>query len=356
MWWKTQKTLWYVSLTELDNVHQVGFREPIHLCTCMCEWGGGERGGYGFRSAISDEVTSLISYTLRYVSLAEFLVRFVYYESELSEQWSKPLKKGRVYFGHSTNCSVCSTNSFQEWAVGAIVKNYHHKHSFFCCLGAVTNVFLWKAHEKREQFRGLWGYDEEEENEQDDKNLDELRKRGVGIYVYNLGKLVPTILLHLISRPSQWTARQGTTYGDLKWNIRTMRIANNHQRYWILIILQVQGQNNRDWERCCPQAACGWWTEPPHSRISHYNKGYFSTYSPEIRLGLWASMLPNVSKVDTPAAGVYITHLACVSVHTPRTQLCLYSNTNCEVCVCCVCVCMCVCMCVHECGCVCVCV
>ena len=30
----------YVSLTELDNVFQVGFREPMHLCTCVSEEGG----------------------------------------------------------------------------------------------------------------------------------------------------------------------------------------------------------------------------------------------------------------------------------------------------------------------------
>jgi len=30
----------YASLTELVNVCQVGFREPIHLCTCVSEEGG----------------------------------------------------------------------------------------------------------------------------------------------------------------------------------------------------------------------------------------------------------------------------------------------------------------------------
>jgi hypothetical protein len=55
----------YVSLTELGNVCHVGFREPMHLCTCVSkEWGAGEGAG--------SEAPSLLSYTLGYVSLAEF--------------------------------------------------------------------------------------------------------------------------------------------------------------------------------------------------------------------------------------------------------------------------------------------
>ena len=33
-------TLRYVSLAELDHVHQFGLREPIHLCGCVSEEGG----------------------------------------------------------------------------------------------------------------------------------------------------------------------------------------------------------------------------------------------------------------------------------------------------------------------------
>jgi hypothetical protein len=37
-------TLRDISLAELGNVCQVGLREPMHLCTCVSEEGGG-RGG-----------------------------------------------------------------------------------------------------------------------------------------------------------------------------------------------------------------------------------------------------------------------------------------------------------------------
>jgi hypothetical protein len=56
----------YVSLAELGNVCQVGLREPIHLCTCVNEEGGDGEG-------VGTEATSLLSYTLRYVSLAELV-------------------------------------------------------------------------------------------------------------------------------------------------------------------------------------------------------------------------------------------------------------------------------------------
>jgi hypothetical protein len=52
-------TLRYVSLAELGNVCQVGFREPIHLSTFVSEEGGNGEGAV-------TEVTSLMSYTLRY--------------------------------------------------------------------------------------------------------------------------------------------------------------------------------------------------------------------------------------------------------------------------------------------------
>ncbi len=59
-------TLRYVSLAELVNVYQVGLREPMHLCTCVSEEGGDGEGE-------GSEVSSLLSHTLRYVSLAEFV-------------------------------------------------------------------------------------------------------------------------------------------------------------------------------------------------------------------------------------------------------------------------------------------
>ncbi len=37
-------TLRYVSLAELGNDCQVGFREPIHLCTCVSKEGGDGEG------------------------------------------------------------------------------------------------------------------------------------------------------------------------------------------------------------------------------------------------------------------------------------------------------------------------
>jgi hypothetical protein len=56
-------TLRYISLTDLDIVCRVGLREPMNLCTCVSEVGGdGE--------AACSEAPSLLSYTLRYVSFA----------------------------------------------------------------------------------------------------------------------------------------------------------------------------------------------------------------------------------------------------------------------------------------------
>ena len=50
-------TLRYVSLAELGNVCQVGFREPMHLCTCVSKEGGDGEGA-------GTEAPSLLSYTL----------------------------------------------------------------------------------------------------------------------------------------------------------------------------------------------------------------------------------------------------------------------------------------------------
>jgi hypothetical protein len=46
-------TLRYVSLTELGTLCRVGLRDPMHLCTYVSEEGGWGRGGCGLRSAIS---------------------------------------------------------------------------------------------------------------------------------------------------------------------------------------------------------------------------------------------------------------------------------------------------------------
>ncbi len=53
----------YVSLTELVNVCQVGLREQMYLCTCVSKEGEGGEG-------VGSETPSLLSYTLRYISLA----------------------------------------------------------------------------------------------------------------------------------------------------------------------------------------------------------------------------------------------------------------------------------------------
>jgi hypothetical protein len=54
----------YISLAELGTLCRVGLRDPMHLFTCVIEEGGdGEDAG--------SETPSLLSYTLRYVSLAE---------------------------------------------------------------------------------------------------------------------------------------------------------------------------------------------------------------------------------------------------------------------------------------------
>ncbi len=50
-------TLRYVSLTELVTVCQFGLREPIHLCACVNEEGGDGEDA-------DSEASSLLSYTL----------------------------------------------------------------------------------------------------------------------------------------------------------------------------------------------------------------------------------------------------------------------------------------------------
>ena len=57
-------TLRYVSLAELGTLCRVVLREPMHLCACVSEEG---RDGEG----VDLEAPSLPSYTLRYVILAE---------------------------------------------------------------------------------------------------------------------------------------------------------------------------------------------------------------------------------------------------------------------------------------------
>ena len=57
-------TLRYVSLVELGTLYRVGFRDPMYLCTSVSEEGGdGE--------SVVSEGPSLLSYTLRYVSLTD---------------------------------------------------------------------------------------------------------------------------------------------------------------------------------------------------------------------------------------------------------------------------------------------
>ncbi len=55
-------TLRYVSLTELGTLYQFGFRVPMYLCECVSEEGGDVDG-------VGSEVSSLLLYTLRYVSV-----------------------------------------------------------------------------------------------------------------------------------------------------------------------------------------------------------------------------------------------------------------------------------------------
>jgi hypothetical protein len=74
----------YVSFAELDHVFEFGLRDPMYLCAYVSEEGGcqfglrepvhlcervSEKGGDG--EGESSEATSLLSYTLRYVNLAE---------------------------------------------------------------------------------------------------------------------------------------------------------------------------------------------------------------------------------------------------------------------------------------------
>jgi hypothetical protein len=56
-------TLRCISFTEVGSVCRIELREPMHLCTCVSEEGGdGETA--------CSETPSLLSYTLRYVSLS----------------------------------------------------------------------------------------------------------------------------------------------------------------------------------------------------------------------------------------------------------------------------------------------
>ncbi len=57
-------TLRYVSLPELVTVCQFGLREPMYLCPYVNEEGGDGEGA-------DSEGSSLLLYTLRYVSLTE---------------------------------------------------------------------------------------------------------------------------------------------------------------------------------------------------------------------------------------------------------------------------------------------
>jgi hypothetical protein len=50
-----------VSFAEVGRVCRVALREPMHMCTCVNEEGGD-------REVVRSEMTSLLSYTLRYVS------------------------------------------------------------------------------------------------------------------------------------------------------------------------------------------------------------------------------------------------------------------------------------------------
>jgi hypothetical protein len=54
----------YVSFAEVGRICRAVLREPMHLCTCVSEEGGGGE-------AASSETPSLLSYVLRYVSFAE---------------------------------------------------------------------------------------------------------------------------------------------------------------------------------------------------------------------------------------------------------------------------------------------
>ena len=64
-------TLRYVSLTELDTLCQFGLREPIHLCACVSEEGGDGEG-------VVSEAQSLLSYTLKYVSLTKLVTVYLF--------------------------------------------------------------------------------------------------------------------------------------------------------------------------------------------------------------------------------------------------------------------------------------
>jgi hypothetical protein len=59
-------TLRYVSVSDLDRDFQFGFREPMYLCTCVSEEGGDGMG-------VSSEAPYLLSYTLRYVSVTDLV-------------------------------------------------------------------------------------------------------------------------------------------------------------------------------------------------------------------------------------------------------------------------------------------
>ena len=54
-------TLRFVSLVDLGRLYQFGLRQPIHLCPYVSEEKGDGEG-------VGSEALSLLSYTLRYVS------------------------------------------------------------------------------------------------------------------------------------------------------------------------------------------------------------------------------------------------------------------------------------------------
>ena len=64
-------TLRYVSLVELVTLCRVGLREPMHLCACVSKEGGDGEGVDLETEGVDLEAPSLPSYTLRYVSLTE---------------------------------------------------------------------------------------------------------------------------------------------------------------------------------------------------------------------------------------------------------------------------------------------
>jgi hypothetical protein len=72
-------TLRYVSLTDLVSVCQFGLRESMKVPepVYMCEWGGGGE------ESVGPEVLSLLSYTFRYVSLTDLDIVYQFGSWEL---------------------------------------------------------------------------------------------------------------------------------------------------------------------------------------------------------------------------------------------------------------------------------